>query len=434
MSGANDSPKQMQVEGAKRLIKKPWLVFISVVLFAYFLSYIGQPLMKGDWCLLNDYVGYYSAGQILNNEEPSLVYDFNFLKVYQAEILRSCGNSEPGAEVISMVYLPVFLTPFQLFAQVDFSVSALLWLILNITLLILYLFFFAKKVFRKKIPLQVVILTLVSIPVFRNLIHGQVNLLLLIAMGEFIRAIVSDKQYQAGLWLGLILIKPQMLILLLPFLLIQRRIKPLVGFVISSCIIVSASFLIGGMEGMISFKNIIFESAQGGATSNYQLMMNWRAVSYYANQLAGEGFGNVVLIGGSVLTAVIPLVVFRKKIAVDSPMFMVALLGVMAATTLVTYHAHTHSAMILIPLLLYQYLNDQLRERMFNLWFLTPSIFNLTQFLVGALVILSILPFGFAYFVIISNGLVLFVMNLILLGWAILQAWPKPENPQLAEG
>ena len=434
MNHVNDSSKGMRAKEVKRSSINPWMVFIILLLFVYFLLFIGQPLIKGDWCLLNDYMGYYSAGQIMNKVEPSLVYDFNLLKDYQADILRSCGSYEPGAEVISMVYLPVFMAPFQLFALLDFSISTMLWIILNFTLLSLYLVFFAKKVFEKKLSLQVVILIFVSIPVFRNFIHGQVNLLLLISMGEFVRAIVSEKQFRAGLWLGLILIKPQMLILLLPFLLIQRKYKALVGFVVSSCIIVSASFLFGGIDGMVNFKNIIFESAKGGATSNYELMMNWRAVSYYVTQLAGDGTGNAVLIGGSVLTAAIPLVVFRKRLAVDSPMFMVALLGVMAATTLVTYHAHTHSAMILIPLLLYLLLNGQLRERMFNLWFLAPSVFNLTQFLVGALVILSILPFGFGYYVNFSNGLILFVINFILLGWAVCQARPGDEKPHLSEG
>ena len=107
--------------------------------------------------------------------------------------------------------------------------------------------------------------------------------------------------------------------------------------------------------------------------------------------------------------------------SVKSPKFGVALLAVLAATSVVTYHAHTHTAMILIPILLYLLLNGTMAQKIFNIWFLAPSVFNFIQFLVGAMVVLSVLPFGFAYFVNFSNGLVIFVLNLILLGWALSQ-------------
>lgn len=419
MNQVNEKNNEIKTGWINNLLQKPWRTSILLVLLVYFLLFIGQPLVKGDWCLLNDYLGYYSAGQIMNGEQPALVYDYQLLAKYQADLYRSCGSFESGLEVISMVYLPIFLAPFQLFALLNFSFSTGLWITLNFVSLVLYLNFFTRKVFGRNLPVYIVILILISIPVFRNFIHGQVNLLLLIGMGEFIRAMVSDRQYLAGFWLGLLLVKPQMLILLLPFMLIQKRFKVLVGFTVSFIIILGTSFLLVGVEGMVNFINIIRDSSQGGATSNYQLMMNWRAVSYYITRFAGGEVGNVVLIGGSTLTAIIPLFVFRKKVDVQSPRFMVALLGLMAATTLMTFHAHTHSAIILIPQLVYLYMNNQLQERLFDLWFLAPSVFNFSQFLVGALVILSILPFEFAHFVNFSNGLVLFVVNFILLGWTI---------------
>ena len=434
MSDANKQPKRVEMEGLGALFRKPWMFFILFVLLAYFLVYIGQPVAEDEWCLLNDYLGYYSAGQIMNAEGAASVYDFDLLGKYQDKLFESCGIDGSEEDTLAMLYLPVFFVPFQVLALINYPASVVTWLVMNVALLIYYLFFFAKQLFGKRPSPQIILMVLVSIPVFRNLIHGQVNLLLLIAMGEFARAVLARKEIKAGLWLGGLMIKPQFLIFLLPFLLIQKKWKALLGFIIATVFLFGASFLAVGWEGILSLKESIVTAANGGGSSHSELMMNWRAVSYYVTQLAGDGTGNAVLIGGSVLTAAVPLVVFRKKLAVDSPMFMVALLGVMAATTLVTYHAHTHSAMILIPLLLYLYLNGQLRERMFNLWFLAPSVFNLTQFLVGALVILSILPFGFGYYVNFSNGLILFVMNFILLGWAVCQARPRDEKLHLSEG
>ena len=405
----------------KDLPKSAWLNLTIFVILFYLLVYIGQPLLDGGWCLLNDYLGYYSAGQIMNTETPSAVYDFNMLEDYQTDLHRICGEDSPDTEVISMVYLPVFFLPFRILALLNFPISVIIWLILNLTLLILYLNFFTKKVFGEKLPFQAFALILISIPVFKNFITGQVNIWLLIGMGEFIRALVSDKPYRAGLWLGVILVKPQLLILILPFLLIQKQYKVLGGFAISSAIVIGFSLILVGWDGMIGFKDIIFESAQGGATSHYDLMMNWRAVGYYISKWVGPTAGASIEIGGSVLTAALPLIAFRKTMSVKSPKFGVALLAVLAATSVVTYHAHTHTAMILIPILLYLLLNGTMAQKIFNIWFLAPSVFNFIQFLVGAMVVLSVLPFGFAYFVNFSNGLVIFVLNLILLGWALSQ-------------
>ena len=67
-------------------------------------------------------------------------------------------------------------------------------------------------------------------PVFLNFFFGQVNLWLLICAGEFFRAFLSAKPLKAGLFLGGWLLKPQLLILIIPFLLIQLIVLLMVVF------------------------------------------------------------------------------------------------------------------------------------------------------------------------------------------------------------
>ena len=171
MNEANENKKQIKPGWLNNLLKKPWRISLLLVLLVYFLLFIGQPLAKGDWCLLNDYLGYYSAGQIMNEEQPALVYDYGLLEEYQADIYRSCGSYESGLEVISMVYLPFFMAPFQLFALLNYSISTAIWIILNFALLVLYLTFFTRKVFGKNLPFYLGLLILVSIPVCRSLLY-----------------------------------------------------------------------------------------------------------------------------------------------------------------------------------------------------------------------------------------------------------------------
>ncbi len=119
MKDATVKPKRMRGDWRDKLPKKPWITAILAVLLVYFLLFIGQPLAEGAWCLPNDYMGYYSAGQIMNAEEPSLVYDFDLLKEYQANLYQACGFDGSDLEPLAMLYLPVFFLPFQLFAIID---------------------------------------------------------------------------------------------------------------------------------------------------------------------------------------------------------------------------------------------------------------------------------------------------------------------------
>ena len=70
---------------------------------------------------------------------------------------------------------------------------------------------------------------LISLPVFLNLFTGQVNVWLVVCVGEFMRASISGREFRSGLWLGGLLLKPQALLLLAAGLLMRRRARILAG-------------------------------------------------------------------------------------------------------------------------------------------------------------------------------------------------------------
>ena len=207
-----------------------WLNLLLAVLVTFFLVNLIQPLILGDWCKQSDYCGYYSAGVVMNNGKIADVYDLQILEEYQFKVFQEANSPEPRSEIIAMLYLPVFLIPFRLLALLNLSVSVIVWLVINFSILTAYLFFFAEKVSGKSLPLQIYFLILASLPVFRNFYDGQINVWLLICIGEFLRASLSKRPWVAGLWLGGLLVKPQLLILVLPFLLIQKRFKEIIAF------------------------------------------------------------------------------------------------------------------------------------------------------------------------------------------------------------
>lgn len=398
-----------------------WVNLLLVALATYSIISFILPLLQDDWCRAVDYCGYYGAGLAMNAGKLADVYNSDILGRYQSALFTALNASDRYTEVISMVYLPVFMAPFKFLAQFQYSVSLLIWYLTNFVLLTAYLVFFYTKVSGKKPGFRILALLVVSYPVLLNFNYGQVNVWLVICFAEFLRAIVNGKPFRSGLWLGGWLLKPQLLVLILPFLLIQKKYKALWGFIASSALLFGVSFLLVGWEGMLSFKDIILESARGGATSHYEYMMDWRMLSFYLSYFTSPTVGWVFLGLTSAATAAAPLIVFRKTMAVDSPRFAIALLSITAATTLVSYHAHLHTAMILIPILLYLFIKGLMERKRILLWVAIPYGINLALYLIGVLILGDVLPAGFGAFIEIAFGGGMLINNLILFIWALTQ-------------
>ena len=405
----------------KRMSPDGWLNLILAALLTFNLINFASPLLKGNWCMSVDFCGYYGAGQVWNEQGGPEIYDQETLWAYQKDLFSSMNTSETDSEIVSIVYLPVFLFPLRTFALIPFRVSLLFWYGLNFAILILYLMFFSRKVSGKKLPVQILLWLLAAYPVFRNFYDGQINILLLICIGEFLRATTSDKPIWSGVWLGGWLLKPQLLILILPFLLIQKKYKALLGFIISSIVLAGLSFLLVGWEGLLRLKDVIFASAGGGANSHFEYMMNWRAVGLFTSLLMSPVVGEIILWAGSVLTAVIPLYVFRKKLQSDSPMFVIALLGIIAATTAVSYHSHVHTAIIFIPILLYLKLEGPLEQKALLAWVLIPYISIILVFITGSMFDPLKFPTTVSVLIMMSYCLCMLVANLNLLRWSLKQ-------------
>ena len=127
----------------------------------------------------------------------------------QHPLLPTIASSPYVFHPIPTPYLPVFIVAFQALALLPPVPAAYAWEILNLLGTTAYLWFFAAKIERRAVPVQLIALTMVSAPVFLNLFTGQVNLLLAICAGEYLRAAMAGRPLQSGVWLGGLLLKPQ---------------------------------------------------------------------------------------------------------------------------------------------------------------------------------------------------------------------------------
>jgi len=222
--------------------------------------------------------------------------------------------------------------------------------------------------------LKLLILMLISWPVFFNMACGQIEVFLLVCAGEFIRYAFSKKPVLSGIWLGGLLLKPQLLIIIVPIFLIMRNWKVLMGFIVSSGIILMTSLLLSGFAGMKALINLLTKFSDSVATAAPGIMINWRMVGVNVNALMNTSFGWVITGLGMVLTILAVYFLIKHNPPYGSSKWVMTMLGVFSATLAITWHSHYHMAMVLIPFLIYASLYKLLPEKILFLWgIVTPA-------------------------------------------------------------
>ncbi len=383
--------------------------------FAFYAVYIGMGLYWNNLftAIGTDYLAFWSAGYLANTEGYARAYDLEALRRVQDPWAPDPTDPSIVFSPIPAPLFPIFLPIFQLFALLPANWSYLIWTILNVILLIIYWCFLVRSAMLESSVNRRSLMIMLSFPVFWSLVWGQVNFLLLVCIGEFLRAMISGKPFRAGVWLGGLWLKPQTLILIAPALLLKCSWKALSGFAVASLGVVGASIGIGGLKAMHHLANLWLGYASGLPTNDPQWMINWRMAGIHLSSFLGPRVGWGIALAGLALTILAALSLWRRPFPPSSPEFGIALLGTMAATGAATWHAHLHIMVIIIPPLLYLLYQRLLPSVWVDVWlFLLPAMM-LVGFVLDLMGKSRVLPF------IPPEGLVATHYALAFTGWGL---------------
>lgn len=392
-------------------------IFLVILIIFYFLMMCLYLINLNHVTLCeiigSDYCAFWSAGRIINENAFADVYDWDFLMQYQKIVFPQWQDGP--FEILAVMYPPVFLLVFKYLSLIGLPLSFAIWTALNLIGFILYLRFFSIKTTGNPPPFRLILMFVLSFPVFINFYNGQVNLWLMVCAGEFFRATLENKDLKAGAWLGGWLLKPQILILILPYLLIKRRFKALTGFMLSAAAIGLASIALVGIKGIQNLKNILLGSAVGAGGSNPLAMMNWRMVGAQIDTINKNSLGLIITIIGTTITIAAVIIFFIQQKKQDKDLEPVSTLAIFAATCITAWHAHIHMAMFLIPPMLYLLLKKKFNIKLLTLWTFTPVFLTILSFIIAILFQLN------EQIIYLTEASSFFMINLIFLGWAMFQ-------------
>ncbi len=380
-------------------INLTWWIWV-ILLIVY-----GINLNKEDFFCFSsatDFRGYYASAQIAWSEGFVKIYHQPTQDSYQKKLELHCRNNTATSPAIkvSMPYFPVFVIPLLLLPIFEFHTSFILWVMVNSIILIIYCKYFLNRL-KVKTNWLILFQWLVCLPLFANLVLGQVNSLLVICLGEFTYYWIKNKEIKSGAWLAVMLVKPHLLIFLIPGLVIARKWRILIGFLSGSILILGISYFLVSKEGFDGILKIVSQFASQDFQSA-AFMMNWRAVALNLQTISFGDIGwtiNAITVG---LTTILVLFfwyqfyqythqfrsseVFHniqgpkqnetKSLSSNKNLISTILLvmATYAATLTVTWHSHFYMLILLIPLLTYLDTKKRIQNILLAFWTWVPPL------------------------------------------------------------
>jgi Glycosyltransferase family 87 len=214
------------------------------------LTIVGSPFA-------GDFVGFYSAGQIVNEYSFHRLYDLEL----QNQLVHKTLPDVPPGWTLPFVQPPFVALIFSPLARLPMWLAYLCWLVITCLLYSLSIWF-VLKAYPELSDETTICLCLVFPPFLMVLAGGQLSAIGCLIISGWIYLMKTDRRLLAGLVLGLLLYKPTMVLLVAPTLVFGRQIKPLFGFAVTATVLLGACVLLIGPSGIEHYISTLREFSQ----------------------------------------------------------------------------------------------------------------------------------------------------------------------------
>ncbi|MFB3903032.1 MAG: glycosyltransferase family 87 protein [Acidobacteriota bacterium] len=261
----------------------------SLVRFVIVMGFILVLLISQVPLIRSDFASFFAAATILRSE-PSRLYDQDL----QYEVQGRLGKSG----YLPFAYPPLAALVFVPFSLLGFEPAYLAWLVASAMLLLLSLHVMVRGFRLSSSQADALLLfTLLFFPVYAALVQGQLSLVILLLFTLFL---TEERSPRAGLWAGLVLIKPQLAPVPFLVLLLSRNWRGVAVGLAAGSIQLLMSFALVGLSGFRGLPAVLSEMANNEEVLAWlPRMHNLRQISWF---LGAQEAGYFVL---ALLTAVV---------------------------------------------------------------------------------------------------------------------------------
>jgi hypothetical protein len=320
-----------------------------ILLWAASATLVCLDLGLFDW-LGVDFALFSTGVRLFAEGRPAAIFDLSALgkavKPFLAYIYNvpdeiACGPI-PHQAVTFLWYAPfAFLRP---------SLGYLLWVVMNLTVAALVVRRLVDRFTEPSWALTALLLTF--FPLAYTVFVGQPIVIMLLAFAQAYRAWERERDFEAGLWCGVLALKIQYPVFIALVLIAKGRWRSVAGIICSTLAIFLSSWAVFGTQGMLDFLATMRSLTGFRAVHPFicpRQMINWRGLLVNVMPMGtSESLGLGLTMALSVLTASALLVVWRGRWDPSSPRFASQMLATMLVTMLANFHNHIHGATLLL--------------------------------------------------------------------------------------
>ena len=199
--------------------------------------------------------------------------------------------------------------------------------------------------------LGVSVLLFGAFPVALGLFMGQVGLISALAVGEMFVSFRAGRDLRAGLWLSVLLLKPQYALVFGVLILWKWRVRALLGAAIGTLGFVGLGLATAGYTSFLRVSDALSNLSDFRSEDAAPLLMvNWRALVLYALPWIDSERGLLIVTALSVATLVLLMYLWRGPWNPNSHEFSVRFAALALGAVATSYHSHVHGMVLaLVP-------------------------------------------------------------------------------------
>ncbi len=191
-----------------------------------------------------------------------------------------------------------------------------------------------------------------AFPVALGLFMGQVALISALAVSEMFFSFRAGKDFRAGLWLSVLLLKPQYALVFGLLVLWKWRPRAIAGGALGTLGWVALGLMTAGYTSFLRVSDALRDlSDLRSEDASPLLMVNWRAFVLYAVPWIDSDRGLFLVTALSIATVLLLLLLWRAPWDVAAPDFSVRFAMIAFGAVATSYHSHVHGMdLVMVPL------------------------------------------------------------------------------------
>ncbi|MGH9550540.1 MAG: glycosyltransferase family 87 protein, partial [Terriglobales bacterium] len=236
-----------------------------------------QQAMHSGRLYFFDFAKYYMCGQIMLS--PDHVHPYDFQPTNQLLVLLTGRTLFSAGEQID--YAPesfLLMTPF---AALSPYYAFIVWALLGVagTIAGTYLLCAAGK---RQHPVRDTFIFMLalfgSLPALRAMEIGQISFFIYAGIALLYWALLTRKDFLAGVLLAFVFVKPQYALFLLPFVIVTKRWKTLIAFTVCGVILFSIAAAWMGLGTLLHYPGMLAYQEPRAVYTEAQRMVNFRGI------------------------------------------------------------------------------------------------------------------------------------------------------------